>query len=93
MTVLFRFHETLEQGGSWEYWHPGPTKPISPTPTVPKQRRPSPSECEIMVVSSRQTRMEIERNTSTYKSSNIRNDLSDLTVLVMRRRLYALPHS
>lgn len=76
-----------------EYWHPGPTKPISPTPTLPKQCRPSPSECEVMVVSSLQTRMEIDRNTSTYKSSNIDNDLSDLTVLAIWRRLYALPHS
>jgi hypothetical protein len=46
-----------------------------------------------MVVSSLQTRMEIDRNTSTYKSSNIDNDLSDLTVLAIWRRLYALPHS
>jgi hypothetical protein len=76
-----------------EYWHPGPTKPITTTPTLLNQGRPSPSECEIMAVSSRQTRLEIVRNMNTYKSSNLGNCLSDLIVLAIRRRLYALPHS
>jgi hypothetical protein len=46
-----------------------------------------------MVVSSRQTRLEIVRNSSTYKISNLVNCLSYLIVLSTWRRLYALPHS
>jgi len=46
-----------------------------------------------MAVSSRQTLLEIARNTSTYKSSHIGNCLSGVIVLAIRRRLYALPHS
>ena len=63
------------------------------TPTPPTQGRPCPSECEVMAVSSRQTRLEIVRNTSIYKNSNVGNCLSFLILLAIRRRLYDLPHS